>query len=137
MGGAVNLETVAQQLSDRLGTILKGRSTPYAPDTILPPAGYVFGPESEPHQSYQNGLTKLTIAVTVAVARIPLDEAWKALAGYVSDTGETSVKACLESGIYTAFDTIVVVRSRVGDVNMGGTMYKGAGFDLSITGSGA
>lgn len=133
----MNLETVAQQLSDRLATILNGRSTPYAPDTIMPPAGYVFDAESEPHQSYQNGLTKLTLAVTVAVARVPLDVAWKALAGFMSDTGETSVKVCLESGTYTAFDTIIVVRSKAGDVTIGSNTYKGAQFDLSITGSGA
>jgi hypothetical protein len=133
----MNVETVTQQLADQLGTVLNGRSTPYAPDTLSPPAGYVFGPESTPHQSYSNGLTRLKVSVTVAVARDPLSVAWKALAGYISDTGASSVKACLESGTYTAFDTIVVVRSTVGDVTIGGTTYKGAQFDLDITGSGA
>lgn len=132
----MNAETVAQQLADRLGTILKGRATPYAPDAGSAPFGYVFGPETEYHQSYQNGLSRAQLAVTVAVARQPLDVAWKALAGYISDTGETSVKACLESGTYTAFDTIIVARSKVGDVTVGGTEYKGAQFDLVITGSG-
>jgi hypothetical protein len=133
----MNAETVAQQLADQLGTILSGRSTPYAPDTINPPAGYVFGPETTYHQSYTSGLTRLKVSVTVVVARTPLDVAHKALAGYTSDTGATSVKACLESGTYTAFDTLVVVRSTVGDVTIGGTTYKGAQFDLDITGSGA
>lgn len=133
----MNLETVAQELSDRLGTILNGRSTPYAPDTGGPPFGYVFGPESTPHQSYANGLTRLKMSVTVAVARTPLDAAFKALSGYMSDTGDTSVKACLESGTYTAFDTIVVSRSVAGDVTIGGVTHKGAQFDLDITGSGA
>ena len=71
------------------------------------------------------------------VAHQPLSVAWKALAGYISDTGDTSVKACLETGVYTAFDTIVVTRSVVGDVTIGGVTYKGAQFDLDITGSGA
>jgi len=133
----MNAETVARELSDRLGTILNGRSTPYAPDTISPPTGYVFGPETAYHQSYQNGLTRAKLSVTVAVAREPLAVAWKALAGYASDTGATSVKACLESGTYTAFDTIVVTRSVVGDVTIGGATYKGAQFDIDITGSGA
>ena len=137
MGGAVNAETVAQELSDRLGTILNGRSTPYAPDAISPPAGYVFGPETSYTQSYQNGLTRAKLSVAVAVARTPLDVAWKALSSYISDTGDTSVKLCLESGTYTAFDTIVVTRSVVGDVTIGGTTYKGAQFDLDLTGSGA
>ncbi len=133
----MNLEDVAQQLSDQLATILNGRSTPYAPDTISPPAGYVFGPESTPHQSYANGLTRLKMSVTVAVARTPLNVAWKALAGFMSDTGATSVKACLESGTYTAFDTIVVTRSFAGDVTIGDNPYKGAQFELDITGTGA
>jgi hypothetical protein len=133
----MNLENVAQELSDQLGTILNGRSTPYAPDTISPPAGYVFGPESTPHQSYANGLTRLKMSVTVAVARTPLNVAWKALAAYMSDTGATSVKACLESGTYTAFDTIVVTRAIAGDVTIGDLPYKGAQFDLDITGTGA
>lgn len=133
----MNIETVAQQLADRLGTILDGRATPYPPDTIGPPAGYIFGPESEPHQSYANGLTRLTLEATVVVARTPLDVAWRALAGYMSDTGDTSVKLCLETGVYTAFDTLIVVRARVGDVTLAGNTYKGAGFTLAITGSGA
>lgn len=132
----MNLETVAQELSDRLGTILAGRSTPYAPDTIVPPAGYVFGPETTYTQSYQNGLTRAQLSITVAVARVPLAVAWQALAGYASDTGATSVKACLESGTYTAFDTILVSRSVIGDVTIGGSTYKGVQFDIHITGSG-
>ena len=107
------------------------------PTRSPPPAGYVFGPTSEYHQSYQNGLTRVRVSVTVAVAHQPLSVAWKALAGYISDTGDTSVKACLETGVYTAFDTIVVTRSVVGDVTIGGVTYKGAQFDLDITGRGA
>jgi hypothetical protein len=137
MGGAVNLETVAQELSDRLGTILKGRATPYPPDTLSTPAGFVLGPESTPHQSYHNGLTRLKLSVTVVVARTPASVAWKAISGYMSDTGDTSVKACLESGTYTALDTIIVTRSVGGEVTIGEVLYKGATFDLDITGSGA
>lgn len=133
----MNLETVAQELSDRLGTILNGRSTPYAPDTLSPPAGFVFGVESTPHQSYANGLTRLRLSVTVVVARTPLSVAFKALSGYASDTGDTSIKACLETGIYTALDTLIVLRSTVGDVTIGDVLYKGVQFDLDITGSGA
>lgn len=135
----MNAAAAAQQLADRLATIpgLGGKTTPYAPDTIVPPAGYVFGPETAYTQSYQNGLTAAKLSVTVAVARTPLDVAWKALAGYISDTGASSVKACLESGEYTAFDTILVTRSVVGDVTIAGTSYRGAQFDIDITGSGA
>lgn len=132
----MNAETVAQQLADQLATIIK-RSTPYAPDSIVAPAAYVFGPETNYTQSYGNGLTQAKLSVTVAVARAPLDVAWKALSGYISDTGDTSVKQCLESVEYTAFDTIIVRRSIVGDVTIGGATFKGAQFDLEITGSGA
>lgn len=133
----MNVETVAQQLSDRLGTILKGRSTPYAPDAGTPPFGYVFGTEASYTQSYGNGLTRLKLSVTIAVPKSPLAAAHKALAGYTSDTGDTSVKACLEGTTYTAFDTIIVTRSIVGDVTVGGVTHKGAQFDLDITGTGA
>lgn len=133
----MNLVDVAQQISDRLGTILKGHATPFAPDTVQVPAGYVFGPESAPHQSYANGLTALKLSVTVAVAKVPLATSWKALAGYLSDSGPTSVKACLESGEYTAFDTLVVMRSISGEVTIGDVLYRGAEFDLEITGTGA
>lgn len=133
----MNLEDVAQELSDRLGTILKGRSTPYAPDAGQPDFGYVFGPESTYHQSYQNGLTRLKMSVTVAVPRNPIEAAWKRLAAYTSDTGDLSVKACLEGGTYTAFDTLIVVRAIVGDLPLGGSPLRGAQFELDITGSGA
>lgn len=132
----MNLVTVAQEISDQLQTVVK-RMTPYAPDSILAPAGYVFGPESAPHQSYRNGLTALKLSVTVAVDRLPLHVAWASLAGYMSDTGDTSIKACIEGGTYTAFDTIIVTRAAVGDVTIAGTAYKGVQFDLDITGTGA
>ena len=135
----MNLATVAQQLATQLGTIasLRGKTTPYAPDAITPPCGYVFGPETEYHQTYANGLVRATWAVTVAVQRDPLDVAWEALAAYVSDTGDESVKACLEDGTYTAFHTLVVLRSRIGPVDIAGGSYRGAQFDIDITGSGA
>lgn len=135
----MNLATVAQQLAAQLGTItpLLGKTTAYAPDAITPPWGYVFGPETEYHQSYANGLVRATWALTVAVARDPLDVSWEALAGFCSDTGDTSVKACLEAGTYTAFHTIVVLRSRIGPVDIAGGSYRGAQFDIDITGSGA
>lgn len=133
----MNAETVGQQLSDRLGTILNGRSTPYAPDTIEPPAGYVFGDETEFHLSYQNGLSRARFSVTVAVPRTPLAAAWKLLAAYVSPSGDMSVKRCLETGTYTAFHTIIVPRARIGNVDIGGVTYKAAGWDIEITGSGS
>lgn len=133
----MNAKTMARQISDQLGTILSGRSTPFAPDNINPPAGYVFGPETSYTQSYANGLTRVKTSVTVAVARVPLDVAWGLLADYMSDTGDLSVKQCLESGVYTAFDVLIVTRSVVGDVTIGGVPYKGAQFDLDIAGSGS
>lgn len=133
----MNLADVAQELATQLGTILKGNATPYAPDSVTPPAGYIFGPETEYHQSYANGLSRAQWAITVVVQRDPLDVAWAALAGYCSDTGATSVKACIEGGTYTAFHTIVVQRSKIGDVQLAGGTYKGAQFDIDITGSGA
>jgi hypothetical protein len=133
----MNMYDVAKELSDRLGGLFKDRTTPYPPESLMPPAAYVFGSETEPHQSYGNGLTLLKLGVTVAVARIPADVCWKALAGYMSDAGPTSVRAWLESGTYTTFHTIVVKRSRVGDLTIAAVAYKGATFDLEITGSGA
>lgn len=131
----MNLLNVAQELADRLATIVP-RSTPYAPDTISPPAAYVFGAETSYDVSYSRGLDTARLSVTVAVARAPIDVAWKTLAPYVSGSGDQSVKQVLEAGTYTSFDTIQVIGSHVGDVNVGGNDYKGAGFDLVITGSG-
>lgn len=131
----MNLADVAQELADQLATIVP-RSTPYAPDAISPPAAYVFGPETTYDESYGRGLDTARLSVTVAVARVPLAVAWKSLAGYVSGSGPSSVKVLLEAGTYTSFDTIQVIGSHVGDVNLGGDDYKAVAFDLVITGSG-
>ena len=137
----MNPKLVARELATQLGTILNGRSTPFAPLAGNPPFGWVFNPDSTPHMSYANGLTRLKLSVTVAVhpAAYPA-VAWDLVGDFMADTGDMSVKLCLETGPeggYTTLDTLVVTRSIGGEVTIADVLYKGATFDLDITGSGA
>jgi hypothetical protein len=132
----MNLVDVAAELAAQLGTILAGRTTPYAPDTGQPPFGFVVPPEIGFDVSYARGLDTLRLSVYVAVARQPIDVAWTTLAPFLSGSGDSSVKQVLEAGEYDSLDTIQVTGARGVDIALAGGTYKGAEFDLVITGSG-
>ena len=133
----MNLVDVGQELAAQLGTILDGRATVYPPDRISAPAGFVFDPDTTYDQTYERGMDTVLMSLTVLVARQPLETAWKQLAAYVSGSGDKSVKACIEAGTYTSFDSVTVTGSQIGDTTAAGGDYKAAVFDLQIVGSGS
>jgi hypothetical protein len=57
--------------------------------------------------------------------------------GYCAGSGASSIKAVLEAGTYTAFDTVRVARVEFDVLTIGGTDYLAALFDLDIIGDGA
>lgn len=135
----MNLVDVATEIAERLGTILNGRATPFAPDKVVVPAGYVFGPDTTYDSTYGRGMDAVTLSVTIAVARVPLEQAWRSISAYISGSGERSVKAVLEAdeGEYESFDSITVTRSQVTDAPIAGLDCKCAVFDIDIVGSGS
>ena len=59
------------------------------------------------------------------------------LAAYVAGTGARSIKAVLESGTYTAFQTVRVASADFDVVSIAATDYLAAMFSIEITGSGS
>jgi hypothetical protein len=59
------------------------------------------------------------------------------VADYCDGSGAKSIKAVVESGTYTAFDSVRVARVEFDVVTIGGIDYLAALFELDIIGDGA
>jgi hypothetical protein len=130
----VNLVDVADQLGDRLDLIEGLNVYRNPPGSVTPPAAVVGYPED---YEYLEELDRMTLPVVLVVGKASLESARAELAAYVKKNGDRSVKGTLESGAYTALDTVRVTGAEFDSVRIGGTDYLAAVFDLDITGSGA
>lgn len=133
----MRLAEVMDELALRLRSITAFREVAEWPKgSITPPAAVVAYPENyNPHASYARGAAELSLPVVVVVAKVSERTARDALSQLVD--GPTSVITVLESGTYTAFDTITVSNVDFDTVSIGGTDYLAAVFDCDIVGSGA
>jgi hypothetical protein len=75
--------------------------------------------------------------VIVAVGKVHDRNTRNLVADYCAGAGAKSVKAVVEDGTYTAFDTVRVVRAELDIVTIGSGDYLAAVFDLDIIGDGA
>lgn len=134
----MNLANVMQQLADRLNTIEDLRAYGHPLDGATAPAAAVGWPERYEYDgSYQRGTDLIEdLPVVVLVDRTPVEAARDLLAAYADGTGERSVKQVLETGAYTAFDTVRVGSVEFDVVRIGDTDYWAALFRLEISGKG-
>ena len=130
---------VADELTARLDTITGLRCFGYPPATVVPPAAIVSYPESiEFDQTYGRGMDRISAwPVLIVVGKATDRSAREKVYGYAAATGATSVKAVLESGTYTSFDTIRVVDASFDVVTIAGNDYISALFTLDIAGQGS
>jgi len=134
----MNVGVVADQLAARLGTIAGLRVFAYPPDSLQPPAAVVGYPETISYdETYGRGSDRLTLPVVVVDGKVSDRATRTRLAAYADGTGAKSVKAVVESGTYTAFDTVRVAAAEFDVVAIAGTDYMACLFDLEIVGSGA
>lgn len=134
----MDLVAVMDEIGDRLDTIDGLRVFRYPPDSITPPAAVVAYPDSLTFdETYGRGMDRLTLPVVVVVGRQSDRASRDNLGRYCDGSGSASVKAVLESGSYTAFDTLRVMSVEFDSVTMAGTDYVAAMFDVDIAGSGA
>ena len=134
----MNLADVMDEIAERLKVIDGLRTFGWPPGTIVPPAAIVYFPDEYTYdETYGRGMDRMTLPVTVAVSKADLRSARDRLAQYVDGSGDSSFKAVLESGTYTAFDAVRVMGAEIGEATIGGTEYYGATFDLDIVGSGS
>lgn len=136
----MNLATVMDQVAARLRTIatLAGRTSEYPPDSVNPPAAIVSYPDEYMYdETFGRGMDRLMLPVVVVVGKVSDRSARNQLGAYVDGSGGSSVKQILESGSYTAFQTLRVADVNFDTVTIAGTNYIAALFILDITGKGA
>lgn len=133
----MRLAEVMDEIAFRLRSITMFREVVAWPKgSVTPPAAIVAYPVSyNPHATYARGATEMKLPVFAVVAKVSERTARDAMSQLVD--GPNSVITVLESGTYTAFDTITVSNVDFDTVSIAGTDYITAVFDCDIVGSGA
>lgn len=101
----MDLNAVMAELGSRVNTIEGLRAYPYPADTINPPAVIVGYPEITYDLTMRRGRDMYTVPLWLMVPVDPVRTGPARLAPYLAGAGEKSVKAVVESGTYTSFDT--------------------------------
>jgi hypothetical protein len=126
------------QVTTQLDTIAGLRCFGYPPDNITPPAAIVTYPEEMLFDAtYDRGADTITLPVIVAVGKVHDRATRNLIDAYCAGSGASSIKAVVEAGTYTAFDTVRVTRAEFDIVTIGSGDYLAAVFDLDIIGNGA
>jgi hypothetical protein len=138
VGRAVNLADVMDDLATQLDTIAGLRVHAHPPGKITPPAAVVTYPETyDFDQTYARGMDRLELPVVVLVGKVSARASRDDLARFCDGSGADSVKAVLEAGTYTAFDTVRVTKAEFDIIAIASVEYLAATFTVDITGSGA
>jgi hypothetical protein len=135
----MDLGNVMQAVADRLGTIAGLRVYAYPPDVVQPPAAIVTYPGTLTFDAtYGRGVDRIEdLGVVLLVGKVSDRASRDLITKWVKGSGATSVKAVLESGTYTAFDTIRVVKAEFDIITVAGVEHLAATLTLDIAGTGA
>jgi hypothetical protein len=133
----MNIVNVQDAIATQLDTITGLRVSAYPPDRITPPTAIVAWPDSYIYdETFVRGMDRLSLPVVVLVSKVS-DRASRAeLAAYCNGSGASSIKAVLESGSYSAFDTLRVQSVDFDVVSIAGTEYMAANFTVDVVGTG-
>lgn len=133
----MNIANVMDEIGAVLDTIDGLRVFPYSAASVRPPAAIVGWPDPITYDTTMaRGSDQLTVPLYVVVGTADARSARDALAVYLDGSDTKSIKAAVEGGTYTAFDTVRVQEARVDSFSIAGTDYLGAVFQLDITGQG-
>lgn len=133
----MNAASVMDAVAARLDTIAGLRVSACPPGTITPPGAVVGYPTSIDYdETYGRGFDALALPVVVVIGRASDRAAVTQFGAYTAGSGATSIKAVLESGTYTAFDSIRVTKAESDVYTLAGTDYIAAIFDCVIMGHG-
>lgn len=135
----MDLAAVADELAAQLETITGLRVFAYPPPTLVPPAAIVSYPDRVTFdETYGRGMDRaeqwpIVLVVGKASDRAARDRVYR----YADGSGAVSVKAVLEAGEYTAFETIRVAGVEFDVVTIAATDYIAALFTVDIAGPGS
>lgn len=133
----MNVQDVMEELAAKASAVVP-RSFAYPPDKISPPTFLIELPEKVDFDgAYDRGMDSLTLPAMMLVGRSSDRSSVKNLLPYLAGSGDQSVKQALESGPYTAMDTVQVAEAELGFYRFADIEYLGAEFTINITGSGA
>lgn len=134
----MNLADVMDELGTALETIDGLRVFPYFADRIVPPAAVLAWPDPITYdETLGRGSDHITLPLFVMVGRFDARTTRDRLAQYLAGNGDASVKAAIESGTYTALDSVRVASVTVDSYTSAGVELLGAEFSLDIVGRGA
>lgn len=134
----MNIVNVLDQIAARLATISGLRVSAYPPDNVQVPAAIVSWPDRyDFDETYGRGSDRMTIPVVVLVEREPDNVAREQLAVFCHGSGSSSIKQVIESGTYSALDSLRVESVAFGVATYAGTDYTAATFSIDVVGSGA
>lgn len=133
----MDLAAVMQEIADQIDTIPELRTFGYPADSIQPPAAVVSYPEGITFDStYARGMDEITLPVIVLVGRVSDRASRDQISAYANGSGAKSIKQVVESGTYTAFDTVRVVNAVFDIVSIASVDHLAATFSLDIAGEG-
>jgi hypothetical protein len=132
------LGDVMQAIADRIDTITGLRVYAYPPDVVQPPAAIVTYPDAYTFDAtYGRGMDRITdLPIVVLVGKVSDRASRDTITQYVNGSGATSIKTVVESGTYTAFDTVRVTGVTFDIIAIAAVEYLGATFTLDIAGQG-
>jgi hypothetical protein len=134
----MNLADVMDEIGDKLDTITGLRIYRFPPDSVNPPAAIVTYPETYTYdETFGRGSDRMTLRVIVLVGRVSDRSSRNQLGDYVDGSGSESVKAVIESGTNTDFDTARVTSVEFDMIQVSGVDHVGATFMVDIFGEGA
>ena len=135
----MDLGAVMQAVADRIDTIADLRVHAYPPDVIQPPAAVVTYPGTLTYDAtYGRGMDRIPdLTVVLLVGKVSDRASRDMITQWAKGSGATSIKAVVESGTYTAFDTVRVTEVTFDIISVAGVEHLAATFTLDIAGSGA
>lgn len=133
----MNLATVMQEVATRLATITGLRAYGYPPDVVTPPAAVVSWPETLTYdESYARGFDHLELPVVVLVGKVSDRATQTNLGRYADGSGSASIKAVLEGGTYSSFESLRVMRVDFDVVSVAAVDHAAAIFTVDVIGKG-
>lgn len=134
----MNLAAVMQAVADQLDTIGGLRCFGWPVATVSPPAAIVSYPdEIKFDETYGRGMDRITLPLVLVVGKVSDRATRDTIGAYCDGSGDLSVKQVLESGTYTAFDTVTVTEATFDVVSISAVDYLAAMFNLDIAGHGS
>lgn len=134
----MKLDEVMDEVASVMKTITGLNVFAYPPATLTAPAGYVSYPQSvDFDETYQRGTDQYTDLPIVLLAGKPTEKSSRdKVARWVASSGPQSIKAAMESRVWSTCDDLTVTSAEFDVETVGGVPYLAAMFKATVVGPG-